>query len=383
MSAAKNENLTHLCLISGQPLANLLPLRVEQPARAIFLVSPEMEQQATRLAKVASRYGVAVSMHKIDSAYDYENVQDVCAELIGINNGNLTLNITGGTKIAALAAFLAFFSADGQPRIIYCDTEHEQILQLEPANTRTRLAGNLISVADYLTSYGLPPTNSGKPPAAFKGRAGQLAALATLLIQEENLLARLNSAIAAAGRKPFINISLNSLGPKGENLARILEKCQVCGRGDGVNINIPNQKAIFFCKGGWLEEYVYRAVLALAVDDLDLAMNVKVRWDGAGKKQTTNEFDILFTHNNRLHVISCKAANPERVTATGSRATEALNELDTLADRAGGIFGRAMLVSARKLSDFDRVRAEKMRIKLVDGQDVLQLAEHLRSWLKL
>lgn len=176
---------------------------------------------------------------------------------------------------------------------------------------------------------------------------------------------------------------MNELGEKAEGLAVCLEKCGVATQTQAGVINISSEEKIFFCQGGWLEEYVYWTVKSLGIKGLDLALNVSVQWDGKGKKPTENEFDVLFTHSNRLHLISCKASNPERITATGTRATEALNELDTLSDRAGGLFGRPLLVSARRLSDFDRERAKKMRIELVDGQDVLHLKERIRRWLNL
>ena len=203
-----------------------------------------------------------------------------------------------------------------------------------------------------------------------------------MLVKNEDLLSRLNAAIGRQGKKPqYINISLNELGEGAEKLGEILEGCSVATKTGSAGLNIPSHDKIFFCQGGWLEEYVYWMVKELSLNGLDLAMNVRVEWDGKGRRPTENEFDVLFTHSNRLHLISCKASNPERETATGSRATEALNELDTLADRAGGLFGRAMLVSARRLSDFDRERSKKMKINLVDGPEVLRLKEHLQAWL--
>ena len=58
-----------------------------------------------------------------------------------------------------------------------------------------------------------------------------------------------------------------------------------------------------------------------------------------------------------------------------------MNELDSLKDRAGGLFGRGMLVSARNLRDEDRERAKKMKIELVDGKEALRLGERLKAWL--
>ncbi|MBV5329720.1 MAG: DUF1887 family protein [Chlorobium sp.] len=382
MKATHNSSKSvHICLISDQAIANLLPLLLEKPREAIFLVSPEMKAQGERLKKLAQPRGISVTIKEIPSAYDFKAIAGICEEIekeVGDADSDLILNVTGGTKITALAAFQSFYFNDR--RIIYLDTFNNQLLQLAPETTSLPVQENLVKVHDYLVAYGMNPLPT-TVLAEEKRRKG-LQELAELLINDDSLLSRLNIAIDRCGNKSsHINLDLNGLGDKAEMLAGMLMQSGVAEWTSSSNLHIPTPSKIFFCNGGWLEEYVYWMVKELSLKGLDLAMNVRVEWDGKGKRQTENEFDVLFTHGNRLHLISCKTSNPERETATGSRATEALNELDTLADRAGGLFGRAMLVSARKLSPFDRERAKKMRIELVDGLDVLLLKEHLHAWL--
>ncbi len=369
--------IVHVCLISGQPIPNFLPLLLEKPQNTIFIVSPEMRIQAERLEKVVRSHNIEVEICPIESAFDYDEVLAFCEHLLASGgNRHISLNVTGGTKIAALAAYQAFFFA-GNNRIFYCDTEHDRLLQMSPESSERKLSTNLITVRDYLSCYGLPQIGGGTPPTGSSKRQPHLSALATLLVQNENLLSRLNSAIESCGNKQYANISMNLLGEGAEKLAVIFEQCGVAKRTGGNNLNISSKESLFFCKGGWLEEFVYWTIKKSAANDIDLSMNVKVAWDETGKETTENEFDVLFTHRNRLHLISCKASNPERQTASGTRATEALNELDSLIDRAGGLFGRPMMVSARCLSEFDRSRAAKMGIHLVDGQEVLRLDSHL------
>ena len=369
---------THVCLISGQPIPNLLPLLIEKPEQVIFLVSQEMLPQAERLRKIAQPRGIRVSMQTID-AYDFEMVTEVCDGLVAEHHGNntLTLNVTGGTKITALAAYQVFFA---NQRIIYCDTAHHRRLELAPKHREQPLTENLLGIRDYLTAYGIPPSNEGKPPSRAEIRRPHLTALAKLLIENDSLLARLNSSLNKE-KQGYANITLNALGEGAENLAGLLGQCGVATLVSGNSLNIANKENMFFCAGGWLEEYTYEMVRRLGIKGLDLEMNVEVRWDGKGRQQTENEFDVLFTHRNQLHLVSCKASNPERQTASGSKFTEALNELDSLKDRAGGLFGRGMLVSARNLRDEDRERAKKMKIELVDGKEALRLGERLKAWL--
>ncbi|MDR3631423.1 MAG: DUF1887 family CARF protein [Desulfocapsaceae bacterium] len=380
-----DQSCTHVCLISDQPIPNLIPLLIEQPKKAIFLVSPEMTDQAERLTRVLRPRGVSVDFRKISSAYDFKAVEQACKDIMQSEGtpDRLVLNVTGGTKIAALAAFQYLYFNNHNQRIIYLDTHNNQLLQLAPENTATPIDGNLIKVRDYLIAYGMNPDPMDESRGA-ESRSG-LSELAQLLIQGESLLSKLNAAIdrQSIGKKPsYLNLTLNELGEKAEDLAACFEKCGVATRTQSGDFNIPSKEKIFFCQGGWLEEYVFRAVKSQVLKGLDLALNVKVQWDGKGRRPTENEFDVLFTHSNRLHLISCKASNPERITTTGTRAIEALNELETLSDRVGGLFGRAMLVSARRLSDFDRERGKKMKIEIVDGQDVLHLKERIARWLR-
>ncbi|MDP2105479.1 MAG: DUF1887 family CARF protein, partial [Desulfobulbaceae bacterium] len=164
---------THVCLISDQPIPNLLPLLSEQPGQAIFLVSPQMADQAERLKKVVQPHGVRVAMREI-SAYDFDAVAKTCEQLLAdIPGPGLTLNVTGGTKIAALAAFQVFFFSNR--RIIYCDTGHNRIMQLSPDRGETAITDNLVRVRDYLTVYGVPPVDGGNPAKGAAGRRVHLA----------------------------------------------------------------------------------------------------------------------------------------------------------------------------------------------------------------
>ncbi len=372
------QHQTHVCLISDQPIPNLVPLLLEKPVKALLLVSPEMKAQADRLKNIVQPRGIEVEMREIASAYDFGAMQQTCEEIIkNCPHTELTLNVTGGTKIAALAAFQSFYF--NNRRIVYLDTFHGKLVQLAPINDFIPVRDNFVKVRDCLLAYGMNPLSGKNPPPV---RRPGLHDLARLLTADSPLLGRLNNAIARCGKNPaYATLHVNDLGPGADDLVSLLEVCGVAGRVSSTGLNMPSREKIFFCHGGWLEEYVYWSVKDLGLRGLDLAMNVEVEWDGKGRQPTKNEFDVLFTHANRLHLISCKASNPERETQSGSRATEALNELDTLADRAGGLFGRAMLVSARRLSDYDRERAEKMRIRLVEAEAVLHLRDELRRWI--
>lgn len=383
----------HICIVSAQPIPNLLPILLDQPDKVILIESIEMKLAAERLERILSSYESIEEVMKkyIESAFDFDIIAEVCEEIINSHdNAEFILNVTGGTKIAALAAFQTFSFSDSKRnsiKIIYCDTTNDTILQLEPEIAKTPIRTNKLKVHDYLAAYGFLQISSGRPAAGMRRRSGHLPALATLLIQDVQLLSSLNSALqealAAPVQKNACNLDLNRFGEKGNRLASILQNCGCAEQTTSTNLNIQGRDNIFFCGGGWLEEYTYLKIRDLNIPGMDLAINVKVEWDGKTKETTQNEFDILFTHRNRLHTISCKTANLERETASGLRGTEAIYELDSLTDRSGGLFRKPMLLSARALSAYDRDRARNMGFIMIDGQEVLRLSKHLETWLEL
>ena len=371
---------THVCLISGQPIPNLIPLLMEKPERAIFLVSNEMQQEAKRLRQVVQSWGIAIEEHRIPP-FDLNAVSALCAELIAAHGKEgLTLNVTGGTKVSALSAFEAFYSSGC--RIIYVNTTTDELLTLSPSEKKTALP-DLIGVRDYLAVYGLTmDKGSGKPPVGAAQRIRQSKRLAELLVDEDSLLQTLNNKSQPhlnrkANGASYLHLEPGDFTVDYRPLFKLLTEAGVTTHGINQGVNINHWEDIFYVGGGWLEEYVFHTVKELGVRDVRI--NVKVAWDGIGRQSTTNEFDVLFTLRNRLHVISCKAANLEREETGKGKA--AIYELDALGDKVGGLFGKTMLVSARRLTEHDQARAGRMGIAVVCGRNLPQLKEALRQWI--
>ncbi len=373
---------THVCLVSDQPIPNLVPILLERPDRAVFLVSRQKRPQAERLAKVLEPRAVACRQEEIDP-YDFQAVLDVCERVIqeAGEDGALVLNVTGGTKVSALAAFYAFYCAS--KRIVYLDTANDRLLDLAPTAAERPITDNLVSVRDYLACYGMNMTSSGKPRSGYEHRARHLDRLLRLFVEEPELLGRWNAALDAGwnARAGYGNVHSGSLGTRADELAAVLEACGVASPGQGM-INVHTDEDRFFCQGGWLEEFVYREVCRLNLPGCRPAVNIRLRWDNSGARPTDNELDVVFTHANRLYIVSCKTSRLDR--DQGAPGKEALYELDTLADTAGGLFGRPMLVSVRMPTEADRNRAQRMKtpIKICAGRDLLHLRDHLRQWTR-
>lgn len=370
---------THICLISKQPLPNLIPLLMEKPQQAIFLVTPEMKIQAVRLRRLLQPRGIKVEEVDIP-AYDLEAVNGIIEEILRHRTGNseITLNVTGGTKISAMAAFLSFYTDNR--RIIYLDTGGERLLQLSPSPKSVAIDNNLIRPKDYLAAYGLTMKSSGTPPAGYDRRRPHLKELAHFLSCRHQLIGAFNSALSKQWneRAGYCNIQLNSLGDGADELAALLSSCKTASIGNGI-MNIQGEENHFFCQGGWFEEFVFSEVQGLNLKGYSPLINIELKWNEKGSKPTANELDIVFTHRNRLHIISCKTSRQD--TNNGAPSKHALYELDSLADKAGGLFGRSMLASIRRLSDYDRYRAKRMGLEVCDDRNILHIAKQIKTWI--
>jgi hypothetical protein len=114
---------------------------------------------------------------------------------------------------------------------------------------------------------------------------------------------------------------------------------------------------------------------ARELDPDEIKLNVKGKWIAKGQHHPKNEFDVMFSKGNRLFLISCKTANPDRKAEGDNEAIgkEFLYELVSLSDRALGLFGKRMLASARPSNDAAlKKRAEILKVHIIDGRNILR-----------
>lgn len=375
----------HVCLVSDQLTPNVIPALYEKPERAILLASEEMQVKAKQLQEIFSSRGIKTGIVRI-AAYNFSEVVRVCKTIIESEpDALLTLNVTGGTKIAALAAFQEFYMES--KRVVYMDTANQRLLEMGDEPKEIEMSGNMLKVKEYLACYGksFAPGSKGQPPAGEKERRPHTAQLCRLLVAKPELLKALNREVEKhkESKKPYFNLPFNLLPEGGGKLCGLLLESGVASQGPGESVNVNGKDNLFYVGGGWLEEFVYGAVAECGLPGLDLCMNVNLEWRSAGKKTTRNELDVAFCYGNRLNIISCKTSNLDRKEVDSAKGKEALYELDSISDKIGGLFARPMLVSAHRLSSVSLQRASDLGIKVVSGHDVPGLGKYLQSgWLK-
>ena len=140
-----------ISLVGEQPIPILLPVRYLQPAKTLLVYTTTTEPVARRLSGL-----IAGSELVKTSAYEFGSVlqelRAACASL----TGELLFNLTGGTKIMALAAYA--LAIERQSDFVYLQSEgHQSLLfRYPPASSnpsmRERIPA-LISCDDYLRAH--------------------------------------------------------------------------------------------------------------------------------------------------------------------------------------------------------------------------------------
>ena len=102
---------THVCIVSDQPIPNYVPILDTQfrPKEVFLLTTPKMQTKAEILKRtIEKRCQIQPEIINIDNAYNMEELKKKILVLLGQIGGqtkDVALNVTGGTKLMAIAAF--------------------------------------------------------------------------------------------------------------------------------------------------------------------------------------------------------------------------------------------------------------------------------------
>lgn len=370
----------HICLVSAQPIPNLTTVFQFKPDKVILLYTNEMERQVDWLESVIK--GRRFDTEKIKtSAYDLTDIMSKCCKCIkSYPSDYVSLNITGGTKIQTIGAFQEFFSSGKD--IFYVDTHDNKILKISQTEDSLPIEV-FISVDEYLSSYGFKITNYVKDDTYILKRKNVTNYLANLAINKDWLLGKINSSFPDDYEKRSLPLKISFNNKELREMLTMLDNSGIAKTVDDKTVLIDDIGTAKYLRGFWFEEYVYIKAKQVA-KDCDVRLNVTGEWDVKPGEGPKNEFDIVISKGNRLFLISCKTSYPDRKKGEEDEGVgrDYIYEILALGDRALGLFGKKMLVSARSIKD-DKIkkRAALTGVKLIDVKNISTLKEILKQWL--
>lgn len=379
----------HVCLVSQQAAANLLPALdpALKPEKVVLVVTAKMQRQAEHLTAVFKENAIQVELLQLSDEHDFVQVENELIELAARLEGDaVTLNITGGTKLMSIAA-QSVAQASGW-RMFYVDADTDRALWLGDQKNAPHALQEQLKLRHYLRSYGFELKNK---PNRSQANPAQRRLTESLVLQVgslESSISVLNALAQDAENRRSLSVQLNEWQRDSrslEVLLRYFEDAQVLAVRDD-RIQFASDAARDFVKGGWLElhaiEAIHQVTGPLALRDKAMGLEVV-----EVASQTRSELDIAFMARNRLFVIECKTARIDRQQGQGDRAAppKANDTLFKLAEncrRIGGLGTRGMLVSYRKLNEPELKLARALNIEVVAGTDIARLPERLKQWVQ-
>lgn len=378
----------HLCIATGQNLANLIPA-LQCGAREVWILqTPAMRASAQHLADALKPSGVTV--RRVD--FDDSDVTALHAQagLIAeqLDGRAVVINMTGGTKLMTLALTqtlardLATGDEAARPHLVYTDTVHGRLDWLEPKPASEPMT-SVLRIDDVLRAQGYRrQPGSGGPEAAYRQRAAEeRAELTRWLGAQASKLERAFGALnglAQAARGPrgdtFSPLQQLAYAPGG-SVTDMLTRVQSLGLAtwDGdVTVQFRDAAAAEYLGGGWVEEY---AALKIAGQRCDGG------WEGRLEVEhvdsgARNELDAVAVHRNRFLLVECKAAR-----TSDDKVADWIYKASQLARSIGGQLAQPLLLSARVPAPEHLQRAREYGVEVLAGAGLARLPEHLRGWM--
>ena len=385
---SKNKQKIHICLVSAQLLANIIPILMDRPSIVILISTKTMEDNGIlkRFKQILDsaniKYDVYPDMPSTDmpKIYDFaletsEDIQDKYSDF------HLILNATCGTKLMS-QGFIEVMDKDAD--IIYTDTQHKRLEYL--GNIKKEAIGlkNVLDIQTYFKAYGAKYKRSESDDENWINLINSRKKVTKYLGQNiesiQGLISNLNylvneHALAEDGLlvKPIQYLNTK---PRKEWCAALkkLNDAGLLKWEKGTEITFIDEDKVRYLSGIWLEEYVYH--IAKDESPNDIKSGVKISWENSQK--THNEFDLVVVHNNRMLIIECKTM---RYGENIQKDTDILYKIDSLGNELKGLYGSLWLVNAQESHANMQDRAKDRNITIIEPSNLKNLRDNIRKWM--
>lgn len=382
----------YLCIITGQPLANLIPILQEKPEHIVLIHTKDYKDKADNFIKTLIK--AEFSEDQIDVYGDlplnkFDNLRMYAMKLLDekilprFKGYHLTWNATGGTKQMALAIWDVLDRT--KDRIIYCDTRNGVIEIMTPEPAKIKLK-SLLSPEIYLNALGKIKRNAQSDDEKWVERADSWKQATRYLGENAQALVgffielnkQLDNNVGA-----YQSISFNFIGKDFREALNLLTETGVLDEQEDNSFRPMNPDAVQYLTGGWLEEFVWHMAKNQKLDYVECGLkfgDLKKR-----KKGQDNEIDTFIIHNNRVIVIECKSG---RMANNSIKDSNIIYKLDSLGLHAGGAQATRILVSAQPLEHENkkgrkvdtRARAIATDVFTVESEELKTLGKRLLQW---
>ncbi|WP_245231733.1 MULTISPECIES: DUF1887 family CARF protein [unclassified Neisseria] len=240
-----------VCLVSDQAVPNFVPVLDKdfRPQEVVLLVTEQMKEKAAALAEVMrKRCGVKVRQLEVADAYNMAQVgKEIFNLLRDMDKEQVALNVTGGTKLMAIAAF-AMFKEAGYPSFYFTANSNEVLLL--DNNENLSLKPPKIKIEDYLTLHGYPARHKLQKQLTHREWLPFAEELVRAKHRLESELGQLNYKISKADRRALkCKVPAGVVAHNMQYLLELLEKYGLAARQQGGCLVFADEEAKQLCGG--------------------------------------------------------------------------------------------------------------------------------------
>lgn len=300
-----------------------------------------------------------------------QNINEKLNEYFSKNHfSNILVNITGGTKIMALAAYYYFKNnppLNSKIKIYYLPIKAAYYIDLD---TNENIKQNYeFNLPDYIKATGNIPNISNIENEELKSKIASH--LFDLYVYKNNyeIIDKITATLRNYRDKD--NKSLRKTiyeQPEYETEIKnpLINQCQISEQ-DLAKFDFRSEDTVDFFTGGWLEFYTYNELKQI-IQEGQIATNVKIK-NLSKEESVENELDVAFVFKNELHIIECKTGDVKEI----------LNDVMYKAAQIRSSFGLTaqshllILNPSKAISDSQKTRAKLYNIDLIDYETLKAL----------
>lgn len=381
MSERTAQKTVQVCIVSAEPMANVLPIKALRPDIVVLVVSSFMRKTGARLKWLLEARGIRVVEAFDAPDHDLSMISAFAADRFremvdaGVPADWITLNATGGNKLMAMGFVEAARDA-GIGQVIYADTAHDRIEFIHPEESAAIPMEDLATLEDLFESRGLRILKVDSADLTWRRGVKKRAELTRWMLRQSvqrgspllSLRKNLNGTGATSRRVP-------------KNLTRRL-------RQEGLITALHPDKngkfhpvdgaALFYLQGGWLEEYAWLEASRIEGATVYAGLRLQLS-DDVDSGEGLHELDLVILHRNRLLLAECKVRK-----AKSSEADPDLDRLRMMAAMFAGPFGKLAYIVPEmpRIENIIQKRcADHPRIELATGKRLVDLQDWIRDRL--
>ena len=345
----------------------------QQADKVVVLYRAEDDPSGIR-AVIQSR---GMQCQTVETGFDADTFRQLINDLIHQHpNEKIFFNASCGYRKLVLLAYEQCFFHDIP--VFMVDKFTNTLHWLNQKNGRDDHALQTeLKISEYLKLFNTQILNSSHNQPEPESRRKVTQWIITNLHSHLREISSLNHIAMMADNKHRARLNRHQL--KDPTLMELLEQLEAAGqlKTKKNQVEFTDDESRFFCNGGWLEDHVYAELYGLrskrpGISDLSKGL-VITRSQGKVK----NEIDVIAMANNRLHIIECKTSKMEKSAKAKNTASSTIYRLGTLKSLAGGLSGKAMLISFQPLSRHTLSRAKDLGIYCCSHLQLTRLRDHL------